>query len=44
MAARVSDWAASQGIRDEALLLNIRSVIEGALSEYFRFLTYDAKL
>ncbi len=44
MAARVRDWAASHAIRDDALLLNIRSVIEGALSEYFRFLTCDGDL
>ena len=42
--ARVADWAASHEIRDDALLLNIRSVIEGALSEYFRFLTCDDSL
>jgi hypothetical protein len=41
IAARVSDWAASHEMHDDALLLNIRSVIEGTLTEYFRFLTCD---
>jgi hypothetical protein len=44
IAARVSDWAAAHGLRDDALLLNVRSVIEGALSEYFRFLTCEESL
>ena len=44
IAARVADWAASHTIRDDALLLNVRRVIEGALSDYFRFLNCDGSL
>jgi len=45
IAARVADWAASHKVSDDtALILNLRSVIEGALSEYFRFLSCDESL
>ncbi len=44
IAPRVGDWAARHAIADDALLLNIRSVIKGALSDYFRFLTCDDSL
>jgi hypothetical protein len=44
IAARVSDWAAAHEMRDDALLLNIQTVIEGALSDYFRFLNCDESL
>ena len=45
IAARLMGWAATHRIgEDAALILNLRSVIEGALSEYFRFLSCDGSL
>jgi hypothetical protein len=45
IAARLTGWAATHGMADDALLIStLQKVIEHALSEYFRFLTCDGNL